>query len=192
MDEIRTQKPGELEKDFDHMRCMAIRIDLGMLNEKDGFHRNVVPACNNPFRFDPLYGFVTSWRRKGFRRFSHADYITKKKLVKAWTYLVKLDEIVGNQTLAPVFFHEFGHVIEFTLRSEGSPRGFELFNPDESGIKLRPLGINHQQFAMRIVLNGAYENMHISHSRMLSQLDVNYDYLHERLDRFWSSWGKTF
>ena len=100
--------------------------------------------------------------------------------------------IVGNQTLAPVFFHEFSHVIEFTLNSEGSSLGGAIFNPDDSGIKLSSLGINHQQFAMRIVLNGAYENMHISHSKMLSHLGVDYDYLHERLDRFWRSWGKTF
>lgn len=192
MNEIRIPKPGELQEGFDHRRCMAIRLNLGMLNKKDGFQRDVVPVRNNPFRFDPLYGFVTSWRRKGFRHFSHADYITKRKLVRAWAYLVKLEEIVGNQTLAPVFFHEFSHVIEFTLNSEGSSLGGAIFNPDDSGIKLSSLGINHQQFAMRIVLNGAYENMHISHSKMLSHLGVDYDYLHERLDRFWRSWGKTF
>ena len=99
-----------------------------MLNKKDGFQRDVVPVRNNPFRFDPLYGFVTSWRRKGFRHFSHADYITKRKLVRAWAYLVKLEEIVGNQTLAPVFFHEFSHAIEFTLNSEGSSLGGAIFN----------------------------------------------------------------
>ena len=192
MNEIRIPKPGELQEGFDHRRCMAIRLNLGMLNKKDGFQRDVVPVRNNPFRFDPLYGFVTSWRRKGFRHFSHADYITKRKLVRAWAYLVKLEEIVGNQTLAPVFFHEFSHAIEFTLNSEGSSLGGAIFNPDDSGIKLSSLGINHQQFAMRIVLNGAYENMHISHSKMLSHLGVDYDYLHERLDRFWRSWGKTF
>ena len=65
MNEIRIPKPGELQEGFDHRRCMAIRLNLGMLNKKDGFQRDVVPVRNNPFRFDLLYGFVTSWRRKG-------------------------------------------------------------------------------------------------------------------------------
>lgn len=193
MGEIPHARPGELRANYDHMRCLAMRLDMDMMNDTDNNGRCTLPTRGASFRFDPLFGFATSYERDGFRRFSRADYITKRKLVRAWSYLVRLEEIVGNQTFAPVFFHEFSHAIEFTLNGEANDEPANtFFNPEKTEEELVSLGINHQQFAMRVVLNGAYENMLISNSNLLTHLKKDYKYLHERLDTFWSSWGKTY
>ena len=193
MDEIPHIRPGELRRGYSHVRCLTLRLDMDMLHKTDGNGRDTLPAPDDSFRFDPLFGFATSCRKKGFRRFSHADFITEKKLVRAWSYLVRLEEIVGNQTFAPLFFHEFSHAIEFTLDAEADDKPVNtFFDPEETEKELVSLGINHQQFAMRVVLNGAYENMLISNSNLLTHLKKDYNYLHKKLDKFWDSWGKTY
>ena len=62
----------------------------------------------------------------------HADYITRK-LVRAWAYLVKLEEIVGIKRSRPCSstssLQDRVH-----LNSEGSSLGGAILQPDDLGM----------------------------------------------------------